>query len=96
MSEDHPERRSLRPGIELGKWHHVVVKIAGQAIMGYINDELSMKYTADRSLGGYVGLWIKSDSVTCFDELVIEMVTKIRSSSKDVHLNCASIMIQFP
>jgi len=69
---ERSEVRGMRSDIETGKWHHLVVEIAGQSIRGYTNDKLSIEYATDRSLRGYVGLWTKSDSVTFFDELVLE------------------------
>ena len=41
-------------------------------LKGYLDDELLIEYTAERPLNGYVGIWTKADSVTCFDALTIE------------------------
>jgi pyruvate,water dikinase len=66
------EKRMVRKKIETGKWHNLNVGISGHDIKCYANGELLMEYDAGRSLKGYVGLWTKADSVTCFENLIIE------------------------
>ena len=58
--------------IETGRWYLLTVEISGNTLRGYLEEELFLEYTADRPLAGYVGLWVKADSVTCFDQLSIE------------------------
>jgi hypothetical protein len=62
----------VRKKIETGKWHNLSVGISGHDIKGYANGELLIEHDAGRSLKGYIGLWTKADSVTCFDRLIIE------------------------
>ncbi|MFZ5998128.1 MAG: hypothetical protein ACOYW7_11680 [Nitrospirota bacterium] len=37
-----------------------------------LNAIADMEYTAGGLLSGFIGIWTKSDSVICFDELVVE------------------------
>lgn len=58
--------------IASGKWYHVSAEISGHTLKGYLDDERAIQYTAERPLSGYVGLWTKADSITYFEELVIQ------------------------
>jgi pyruvate,water dikinase len=66
------EKRMVRKKIQTGKWHNLSVGISGHDIKCYANGELLMEHDAGRSLKGYIGLWTKADSVTCFENLIIE------------------------
>src|ERR1700690_719133 len=66
------EKRIVRKKMETGKWHNLSVRISGHDIKCYANGELLMEHDAGRSLKGYIGLWTKADSVTCFENLIIE------------------------
>ncbi len=66
------EKSIVRKKIETGKWHNLRVNISGYDIKGHINGDLLMEHDAGRSLRGYIGLWTKADSVTCFENFVIE------------------------
>jgi hypothetical protein len=48
-------------------WSVLRVEIAGHQVKAYLNNSLLIDYEADRSVGGYLGLWTKADSVTEFD-----------------------------
>lgn len=61
-------RRRILPGV----WHRLVVTIRGETITGAVDDEIILTYHHDRPVKGYVGLWTKADSVTCFDEFTVE------------------------
>jgi hypothetical protein len=37
-----------------------------------VQDELLIEYNTENSLKGFIGLWTKADSVTYFDEIIIE------------------------
>jgi pyruvate,water dikinase len=65
-------RARVEKGIKTGDWYSITLEISGNTLTGYLDDELLMEYTAERTLSGYVGLWTKADSVTYFDELAIE------------------------
>jgi pyruvate,water dikinase len=66
------QRASVHQKIETAKWYRIKVEISGQTLKGYLDNELLIEYTAERSLNGYVGIWTKADSVTYFDALSIE------------------------
>lgn len=75
------KRQVSQKEIESGKWHLVSAEISGHTLKGYLDDERSIQYTAERPLSGYVGLWTKADSTTYFEELVIEEGTGKRMIS---------------
>ena len=66
------KKRMIRKKIETGKWHNLSVGISGHDIKCYANGELLMEHDAGRSLKGHIGLWTKADSVTCFENLIID------------------------
>ena len=63
------ERQSVAKTIKAGQWHRLRVAVDGSHIAGYLDDQLLIELTADRSAAGYVGLWTKADSVTSFKGL---------------------------
>jgi pyruvate,water dikinase len=65
------QRATVHQKIETGGWYRIRAEISGHTLKGYLNDVLLIEYTAERPLGGYVGLWTKADSVTCFDVVTI-------------------------
>lgn len=66
------QRMKSNKKIESEKWYALKVEVKGNHIKGYVDDELFIDYLADRDTHGYVGIWTKSDSVTCFDRLTLE------------------------
>lgn len=66
------QRVSAKKRIESNKWHLLKVDIKDNLIKGYYNDELLIEYSAEIPLKGFTGLWTKADSVTYFDEMIIE------------------------
>ena len=58
--------------IDTGIWHHLRVEVQGTRIEGFFNGDPVIFLDTVKSLGGFVGLWTKSDSTTWFDELIIE------------------------
>jgi len=65
------QRATVHQKIETGGWYRIRAEISGHTLKGYLNDVLLIAYTAERPLNGYVGLWTKADSVTCFDVVTI-------------------------
>ena len=72
-------RDASQKKIEPGKWYRIKAEISGQTLKGYLDDELLIEYTAERPLNGHVGIWTKADSVTHFDELIIEANGEVRA-----------------
>ena len=66
------QRATVHRKIETAEWYRIKAEVSGQTLKGYLDDELLIEYTAERPLNGYVGIWTKADSVTCFDALAIE------------------------
>jgi pyruvate,water dikinase len=64
------QRVSVERPIDSNRWYDLSVELRGNELLGLLDDEVVIRYTADRSLDGYVGLWTKADSVTAFDGLV--------------------------
>jgi len=72
------ERSSVDTPISSGQWHRLRVETAGRRIRAFLEDRLLMEYAADRDLDGYVGLWTKADSVTLFNDFIIEGNTGLK------------------
>jgi pyruvate, water dikinase len=66
------ERASVDIPIARGRWHHLRVEMSGHRLLAFLEDRLMLEYEADRDLNGHVGLWTKADSVTLFNELILE------------------------
>ncbi len=64
------QRVSVERSIESNRWYDLSVELRGNEILGLLDGEVVIRYTADRPLDGYVGLWTKADSVTAFEGLV--------------------------
>lgn len=62
--------------IESENWYTLKVEVDGNNIKGFVDDNLLIEYNSDRDMRGYVGIWTKSDSVTCFDRLMVETKDK--------------------
>jgi pyruvate,water dikinase len=66
------QRETAKMKISTNEWYNLRVEIEGAHIRGYVNGLLTIEHEAQRSPYGYVGLWTKADSVTMFDELVLD------------------------
>ncbi len=65
-------RSSLQEGtatVVSGKWQELRVEVKGDRIRGFLNGKLVVETTDETYKAGQVGLWTKSDSVTCFDNV---------------------------
>ena len=56
-----------------GKWQELRVEAVGNHIRGYVNGQFMVEATDDTFIAGGVGLWTKADSVTCFDDVSVEL-----------------------
>jgi hypothetical protein len=52
-----------------GKWQDLRVEVSGYTIRGYLNGKLVVEATDQTFKAGKLGLWTKTDSVTCFDNI---------------------------
>lgn len=66
------ERASATRKIASGAWHTLRTEISGSSIKGYFDEEQVIEYSSDKPIIGFIGLWTKADSVTCFDELTMQ------------------------
>ncbi len=70
------QRETAKMKISTNEWCDLKVEIEGNRIKGYVNGALAIEHEAQKAPHGYVGLWTKADSVTLFDELVVEVEDK--------------------
>ncbi len=56
--------------VPAGKWQELRVEVAGNRIRGFLDNQLVVEATDDTYKAGKIGLWTKSDSLTCFDNVV--------------------------
>ncbi|HHT9154858.1 MAG TPA: hypothetical protein ACFYD5_03495, partial [Candidatus Tripitaka sp. YC43] len=54
------------------EWHTLKVEYKGDSIKGYYDDKLLIDVKDDAYKTGNVGLWTKADSVTYFDDIIVE------------------------
>jgi pyruvate,water dikinase len=66
------QRANIPHPINTGQWYRITAEISGEVLKGYLDGELLLEYQAERPLHGFVGLWTKADSVSYFDDLIIE------------------------
>src|SRR5215813_7719564 len=59
-SEDMPLKRK--------EWYAMKVAVQGTKLEGYLNGKKLLDYTLAEPVSGKVGLWLKTDSVSYFDE----------------------------
>jgi len=57
--------------VEADVWQTLSVTVAGDTMQAYFNDDLIVELTDSTFSTGYVGLWTKADSVTCFDDITV-------------------------
>ncbi|MCZ6613721.1 MAG: hypothetical protein O6762_03455 [Thaumarchaeota archaeon] len=69
---ERPFIASASVEIPEGEWHSVRAVVVGECIQGYLDDTLLIETQDSSFKEGLVGLWTKADSVTYFDNLVIE------------------------
>ena len=66
------QRSQLRgAGVKVanGVWHELRVDLRGNSFVAFLNGLRVVDGTDDRYMSSGVGLWTKSDSVTCFDDV---------------------------
>ena len=52
-----------------GIWHELRVDVRGNTFVAFLDGNQVVDVTDDRYNSGGIGLWTKSDSVTCFDDV---------------------------
>ena len=69
-------RSQLKAGdakVSEGTWHELRVEVRGNAFRGFLDGAPVVDTTDDRYKNGGIGLWTKSDSVTCFDDVELTL-----------------------
>ena len=66
------QRVAANENIHSNTWYDLSVEIRGNSIRGFLGGNPVIKYSADKQIQGFIGLWTKADSVTCFDALTLE------------------------
>jgi hypothetical protein len=57
--------------LKLGDWHRLKIRVEGTKLTGSLDDEALLDYTLEAPVGGKVGLWSKTDSVSQFSDYVV-------------------------
>jgi hypothetical protein len=65
------KRLRKRYPVDRDRWHDLRLRLSGLSLQVHINGVPVMAYTADRPLGGQVGMWARADTVVVFDRLSI-------------------------
>ncbi len=64
-------RAKVERPVHAGTWYRLGVEIGQGRVRGYLDDDAVVDYATDKPLAGFIGLWTKADSVTCFDDLTV-------------------------
>ncbi len=67
------ELESESARLEPGEWGELRVEVVGDRIRALLNKKEVVEATDDEFTAGRVGLWTKADSVTCFDDVSVEI-----------------------
>ncbi len=57
--------------IPLGEWHSMKVVVHGAKLEGWLDGEKLIDYTLTARVGGKVGLWSKTDSISEFADFTL-------------------------
>jgi hypothetical protein len=52
-------------------WHELRVEVRGTTFLGFLDGKQVVDASDGRYMNGGIGLWTKSDSVTCFDDVEV-------------------------
>jgi len=55
-----------------GQWQELRLEASGSRLRGFLNGQSVVEATDASYKAGRVGLWTKTDSVTCFDDVVVK------------------------
>jgi hypothetical protein len=56
-----------------GQWHELRVEVESSSMRGFLDGQLVVEATDDTYAAGRIGLWTKADSVTCFDDVQVQV-----------------------
>jgi hypothetical protein len=58
--------------LKMGEWHRMKIRVEGKKLTGFLDEEPLLEYELAAPVSGKVGLWSKTDSVSQFDEYVVQ------------------------
>lgn len=70
------KRLRKRYPVDTDRWYDVTLQISGLSMQIQLNGIPLMAYTADRPVGGQVGMWAWADTVIVFDRLALMSGTR--------------------
>jgi pyruvate,water dikinase len=70
------KRLRKRYPVDTDRWYDINLRISGLSMHIQLNDIPVMAYTADRPVGGQVGMWAWADTVIVFDRLALMSGTR--------------------
>jgi len=70
------KRLRKRYPVDTDRWFDITLRISGLSMHIQLNDIPVMAYTADRPVGGQVGMWAAADTVIVFDRLAMMSGTR--------------------
>lgn len=70
------KRLRKRYPVDTDRWFDITLRISGLSMHIQLNDIPVMAYTADRPVGGQVGMWAWADTVIVFDRLALMSGTR--------------------
>jgi pyruvate, water dikinase len=65
------KRLRKRYPVDTDRWYDLRLRISGLSLQVHINGVPVMAYTADRPVGGQIGMWARADTVVVFDRLSV-------------------------
>jgi pyruvate,water dikinase len=65
------KRLRKRYPVDTDRWYDISLRISGLSMHVHLNGIPVMAYTADRPVGGQVGMWAWADTVIVFDRLAL-------------------------
>ncbi len=71
------QRNLLKEGMAkviTGQWQELRLEVTGSHMQGFLNGTLVVETTDTTYKAGKIGLWTKSDSVTCFDNTQVKAI----------------------
>jgi hypothetical protein len=57
--------------LKMKEWHAMKITVRDTRLEGYLNGKLLLQYTLPGPVSGNVGVWSKTDSVSCFDDYTV-------------------------
>ncbi len=69
MNAQRSQLKAANAKVTPNTWHELRVEVRGNVFVGFLDGQQVVDSTDSRYKAGGIGLWTKSDSVTCFDDV---------------------------